>query len=137
MDFDSSLGAFSLTSCYIMSAKSGKFLFFKPFRNRWNSRNDFNFLPLSTYNNALRMLFGPSWRCSASGIYANACTDGFQAVMQKKAASLLARMRSSYSCTFWLSSSKSVGHVLCKSCESCQIIVNSVRFIAKRNQLQF
>lgn len=47
------------------------------------------------YNNAFRMLLGlPRW-CSASGMFADARVDGFAAIMRKKIASLLGRVRSS------------------------------------------
>ncbi|XP_041970653.1 uncharacterized protein LOC121727040 [Aricia agestis] len=47
------------------------------------------------YNNALRMLLRLPWRCSASGMFAEARTDGFHAIMRKKAVSLLQRVRNS------------------------------------------
>lgn len=47
------------------------------------------------YNNAFRRLLGLPWRCSASGMFAEARTDGFPAIMRKKAASLLQRLRAS------------------------------------------
>ncbi|XP_026333392.1 uncharacterized protein LOC113240333 [Hyposmocoma kahamanoa] len=47
------------------------------------------------YNNAFRMLLGlPRW-CSASGMFAEAHTDGFHALMRKKIVSLLTRVRKS------------------------------------------
>ncbi|KAI8428853.1 hypothetical protein MSG28_007499 [Choristoneura fumiferana] len=47
------------------------------------------------YNNAFRMLIGlPRW-CSASAMFAESRTDGFAAILRKKAASLLSRIRSS------------------------------------------
>jgi hypothetical protein len=47
------------------------------------------------YNNVFRMLMGlPRW-CSASGMFAEARTDGFHAIMRKKAASMLRRVRES------------------------------------------
>lgn len=45
------------------------------------------------YNNAFRMLLGPPWRCSASGMFADARVDGFHAIMRKRAASMLSRVR--------------------------------------------
>lgn len=47
------------------------------------------------YNNAFRMLLGLPRFCSASGMFAEARTDGFAACMRKKAASLLSRVRGS------------------------------------------
>lgn len=47
------------------------------------------------YNNGFRMLLGLPWRCSASGMFVKARTDGFRAIMRKKASSLLHRLRSS------------------------------------------
>lgn len=47
------------------------------------------------YNNAFRMLLRLPWRCSASTMFAEARVDGFHAIMRKKAASLLQRLRSS------------------------------------------
>ncbi|XP_026322730.1 uncharacterized protein LOC113232274 [Hyposmocoma kahamanoa] len=47
------------------------------------------------YNNAFRVLLGLPRRCSASGMFAEARTDGFAAVMRKRCASLEARIRAS------------------------------------------
>lgn len=47
------------------------------------------------YNNAFRMLLGLPRFCSASGMFAEARTDGFAACMRKKVASLLRRTRGS------------------------------------------
>nr|XP_049695206.1 uncharacterized protein LOC110375746 [Helicoverpa armigera] len=47
------------------------------------------------YNNAFRMLLRLPRFCSASEMFAKSHTDGFQAIMRKKTASLLCRMRSS------------------------------------------
>lgn len=47
------------------------------------------------YNNALRRLLGLPWRCSASGMFADARVDGFHAIMRKRAASMLSRVRGS------------------------------------------
>ena len=47
------------------------------------------------YNNAFRMLLRLPRRCSASGMFATARTDGFHVIMRKKAASLLQRLRNS------------------------------------------
>ncbi|XP_049869354.1 uncharacterized protein LOC126369104 [Pectinophora gossypiella] len=45
------------------------------------------------YNNALRVLLGRPWRCSASGMFAEARIDDFYAIMRKRSASLLSRLR--------------------------------------------
>lgn len=47
------------------------------------------------YNNTFRMLLGLPWRCSASGMFADARVDGFHAIMRKRAASMLSRVRGS------------------------------------------
>lgn len=47
------------------------------------------------YNNAFRMLLGLPRFCSASGMFAEARTDGFAACRRKKIASLLTRVRGS------------------------------------------
>jgi hypothetical protein len=47
------------------------------------------------YNNAFRMLLGLPRHCSASGMFAEARTDGFHAIMRKRAASLARRVRGS------------------------------------------
>ena len=47
------------------------------------------------YNNAFRMLLGLPRFCSASGMFADAHTDGFAAIRRKRAASLLNRVRAS------------------------------------------
>ncbi|XP_026727711.1 uncharacterized protein LOC113493881 [Trichoplusia ni] len=47
------------------------------------------------YNNALRVLLGLPWRCSASGMFAETGVDGFTAIMRKRCASLMARMGAS------------------------------------------
>nr|XP_034825569.1 uncharacterized protein LOC117983197 [Maniola hyperantus] len=47
------------------------------------------------YNNAFRMLLGLPRGCSASGMFTEARTDGFHAIIRKKMASLLQRLRSS------------------------------------------
>ncbi|KAJ0180828.1 hypothetical protein K1T71_002913 [Dendrolimus kikuchii] len=47
------------------------------------------------YNNGLRVLLGLPWRCSASGMFTEARIDGFAAIIRKRCASLLARVRGS------------------------------------------
>lgn len=47
------------------------------------------------YNNAFRMLMGLPRYCSASGMFAEAHTDDFYAVMRKRVASLMVRVRGS------------------------------------------
>jgi hypothetical protein len=47
------------------------------------------------YNNAFRMLRGLPRYCSASGMFAEAHTDGFHAIMRKRVASLMRRVRGS------------------------------------------
>ncbi|KAG7305138.1 hypothetical protein JYU34_010626 [Plutella xylostella] len=47
------------------------------------------------YNNAFRMLLGLPRYCSASGMFAEAHTDGFHAIMRKRVASLMRRVRAS------------------------------------------
>lgn len=47
------------------------------------------------YNNALRVLLGLPWRCSASNMFAEARIDSFSAIMRKRCASALNRLRSS------------------------------------------
>ncbi|CAG9130602.1 unnamed protein product [Plutella xylostella] len=47
------------------------------------------------YNNAFRVLLGLPRYCSASGMFADARTDGFHAIMRKRAASLMRRIRGS------------------------------------------
>ncbi|XP_026325415.1 uncharacterized protein LOC113234330 [Hyposmocoma kahamanoa] len=47
------------------------------------------------YNNAFRMLMRLPRHCSASGMFAEARSDGFHAIMRKKAASFLHRARGS------------------------------------------
>ncbi|XP_045454223.1 uncharacterized protein LOC123663596 [Melitaea cinxia] len=47
------------------------------------------------YNNAFRLLMGLSWRCSASGMFAEAGVDSFGAIMRKRSASMLRRVRAS------------------------------------------
>ncbi|KAI8427626.1 hypothetical protein MSG28_002111 [Choristoneura fumiferana] len=47
------------------------------------------------YNNAFRMLLGLPRHCSASAMFAETRTDGFHAIMRKKTASLLQRVRGS------------------------------------------
>lgn len=47
------------------------------------------------YNNAFRVLMGLPRYCSASGMFAEARTDGFHAVMRKRCASMLHRVRGS------------------------------------------
>ncbi|XP_026326192.1 uncharacterized protein LOC113234885 [Hyposmocoma kahamanoa] len=47
------------------------------------------------YNNAFRMLLGLPRFCSASGIFAETATDGFPAILRKRTASLLSRLRRS------------------------------------------
>lgn len=47
------------------------------------------------YNNAFRMLLRLPWRCSASGMFAATRTDDFYAIIRKKAASMLHRLRNS------------------------------------------
>lgn len=45
------------------------------------------------YNNAFRILLGLSWRCSASTMFAEAHTDDFYAIIRKRTASMLGRLR--------------------------------------------
>ncbi|CAK1600405.1 unnamed protein product [Parnassius mnemosyne] len=47
------------------------------------------------YNNALRIIMGLPRYCSASGMFAEAHVDGFEAIMRKRCASMLNRMRTS------------------------------------------
>ncbi|KAJ0171844.1 hypothetical protein K1T71_012607, partial [Dendrolimus kikuchii] len=47
------------------------------------------------YNNVFRMLLGLPRHCSASGMFAEARTDGFKAIIRKKSASLMQRLRGS------------------------------------------
>ncbi|XP_063891874.1 uncharacterized protein LOC135117211 [Helicoverpa armigera] len=47
------------------------------------------------YNNAFRGMLGLPWRCSASGMFAEHSTDGFQAVLRKRMASLWFRVKGS------------------------------------------
>ncbi|XP_063537820.1 uncharacterized protein LOC134747170 [Cydia strobilella] len=47
------------------------------------------------YNNAFRMLMGLPRYCSASGMFAEAHTDDFHAIMRKRVASLMRRARGS------------------------------------------
>ncbi|KAG7304665.1 hypothetical protein JYU34_010007 [Plutella xylostella] len=47
------------------------------------------------YNNAFRMLLGLPRHCSASGMFAEARVDGFHAIVRKRTASLLSRVRGS------------------------------------------
>lgn len=47
------------------------------------------------YNNGFRMLMGLPRFCSASTMFAEARVDGFHAIIRKKTASLLSRVRSS------------------------------------------
>ncbi|XP_013178387.1 PREDICTED: uncharacterized protein LOC106125653 [Papilio xuthus] len=47
------------------------------------------------YNNAFRMLMGLPRYCSASGMFADSRTDGFDAIIRKRCASLLRRVRDS------------------------------------------
>ncbi|XP_045503537.1 uncharacterized protein LOC123700380 [Colias croceus] len=49
------------------------------------------------YNNMFRMLLGLPRYCSASGMFAEARTDGFNAIMRKRAASMMRRVRQSSS----------------------------------------
>ncbi|RVE41399.1 hypothetical protein evm_013952 [Chilo suppressalis] len=48
------------------------------------------------YNNAFRMLLGLPWRCSASGMFAEARTNDFYAIMRKKVTSLMKRVYDSH-----------------------------------------
>ncbi|KAG7308712.1 hypothetical protein JYU34_005936 [Plutella xylostella] len=45
------------------------------------------------YNNAFRILLGLPWRCSASQMFAEAHTDDFHAIMRKRCASMMSRLR--------------------------------------------
>ncbi|KAJ8737185.1 hypothetical protein PYW07_000456 [Mythimna separata] len=45
------------------------------------------------YNNAFRAMLNLPWRCSASGMFAENRVDDFYAVMRKRAASFMARIR--------------------------------------------
>lgn len=47
------------------------------------------------YNNAFRVLMGLPRHCSASAMFATANTDGFPAIMRKRCASIMRRMRDS------------------------------------------
>lgn len=47
------------------------------------------------YNNAFRMMLGLPRFCSASGMFADANTDGFHAIMRKRVASLMHRVQGS------------------------------------------
>lgn len=47
------------------------------------------------YNNALRVLLGLPWRCSASGMFMEASINGFAAIIRNRCASLMARIRCS------------------------------------------
>lgn len=47
------------------------------------------------YNNAFRMLLGLPRYCSASGMFADAHVDGFSAIMRKRIASMVSRVRAS------------------------------------------
>ncbi|CAK1579655.1 unnamed protein product [Parnassius mnemosyne] len=47
------------------------------------------------YNNAFRVLLGLPRYCSASAMFAEAHTDGFHAIIRKRSASLLSRLRNS------------------------------------------
>ncbi|CAK1596626.1 unnamed protein product [Parnassius mnemosyne] len=48
------------------------------------------------YNNIFRMLLGLPRFCSASGMFAAYQTDGFNAIIRKKTASLISRVRASH-----------------------------------------
>ncbi|RVE50554.1 hypothetical protein evm_004781 [Chilo suppressalis] len=48
------------------------------------------------YNNAFRVLLGLPWRCSASGMFAEARTNDFYAIMRKKVTSLVKRVYDSH-----------------------------------------
>lgn len=61
------------------------------------------------YNNAFRMLNGLPRFCSASAMFAEARVDGFHAIIRKRCASLLSRMRGS---------SHSILSVLCDKWDS-------------------
>lgn len=50
------------------------------------------------YNNSFRALMGLSRRCSASGMFAEAHIDGFHAIIRKRCASMLRRLRDSSNC---------------------------------------
>ncbi|XP_026325328.1 uncharacterized protein LOC113234245 [Hyposmocoma kahamanoa] len=58
------------------------------------SRGTYNGLRVQ-YNNAFRVLLGLSRFCSASGLFAEAHTDGLAAIIRKKYASMLHRLRDS------------------------------------------
>lgn len=58
------------------------------------------------YNNIFRMLLGLPRFCSASGMFADARVDGFAAIMRKRIASLLGRVRSSHNSILKLISEK-------------------------------
>jgi exonuclease III len=78
------------------------------------------------YNNAFRMLLGLPSRCSASGMFCEARTDGFPAIMRKRIVSLLGRVRQSsnsilnviadkYDCPifmYWIKQVKGVAYFL-------------------------
>lgn len=58
------------------------------------SQKSYNALRVQ-YNNGFRALLGLPRFCSASTMFAEARTDGFHAILRKKAASLLSRLRGS------------------------------------------
>ncbi|KAG7306499.1 hypothetical protein JYU34_009135 [Plutella xylostella] len=65
------------------------------------------------YNNAFRVLLGLPRYCSASGMFADARTDGFHAIMRKRAASLMRRIRGSSCRALKVISERVDGPVLC------------------------
>jgi exonuclease III len=58
------------------------------------TKKAFNALRIQ-YNNGFRMLLGLPRFCSASGMFAEARTDGFSAIIRKRTASLMRRVRDS------------------------------------------
>lgn len=64
--------------------------------NLWSNYTKKSYSALRVqYNNAFRGLLGLPWRCSASGMFAASNTDGFQAVIRKRVASLWGRVKGS------------------------------------------
>ncbi|KAJ0177442.1 hypothetical protein K1T71_007451 [Dendrolimus kikuchii] len=75
-----------------------------PDREKWHAlvseaKTHFGSLTINAlqvqYNNVFRMLLGLPRHCSASGMFAEARTDGFKAIIRKKSASLMQRLRGS------------------------------------------
>lgn len=64
------------------------------------------------YNNGFRMLVGLPRFCSASGMFAEARVDGFHAIMRKRLASLLSRVRASTNSILQVIASKQDSNIL-------------------------